>query len=158
MLSTYLEHPHEIVRGRVRQYVAGTTPFSVLNAPYVDLSVKWAGGGFISTASDIARFSMALDQGRLLKPETLDRMYTSARLNNGNFTGYGFGWMVSQEGGRTFVAHSGGAMGGTTYLLREPKARTAAVLLANLDNVPRLRDLAQQLMSLAPRPLPVPTR
>ncbi len=49
-------------------------------------------------------------------------------------------------------------MGGTTYLLREPKARTAAVLLANLDNVPRLRDLAQQLMSLAPRPLPVPTR
>lgn len=158
MLSTYLEHPQEIVRGRVRQYVAGTTPLSVLNAPYVDLSVKWAGGGFISTASDIARFSMALDQGRLLKPETLERMYTSARLNNGNSTGYGFGWMVSQEGGRTFVAHSGGAMGGTTYLLREPKARAAAVLLANLDNVPRLRDLAQQLMTLAPRPLPVPTR
>jgi CubicO group peptidase (beta-lactamase class C family) len=158
MLSTSLEHPQEIVRYRVRQYVAGTTPFSVLNAPYVDLSVKWAGGGFISTASDIARFSMALDQGRLLKPETLERMYTSARLNNGNITGYGFGWMVAQEGGRTFVAHSGGAMGGTTYLLREPKARTAAVLLANLDNVPRLRELAQQLMTLAPRPLPVPTR
>lgn len=158
MLSTYLEHPQEIVRYRVRQYVAGATPFSVLNAPYVDLSVKWAGGGIISTASDIARFSIALDQGRLLKPETLERMYTSARLNNGNITGYGFGWMVAQEGGHTFVAHSGGAMGGTTYLLREPKARTAAVLLANLDNVPRLRELAQQLLTLAPRPLPVPTR
>lgn len=158
MLSTFLEHPQEIVRYRVRQYVAGPTPFSVLNAPYVDLSVKWAGGGIISTAADIARFSIALDQGRLLKPETLERMYTSARLNNGNGTGYGLGWMVAQEGGRVLVAHSGGAMGGTTYLLRDPKARTAAVVLANLDNVPRLRELALQLMTLAPRPLPVSTR
>jgi serine beta-lactamase-like protein LACTB, mitochondrial len=85
-------------------------------------------------------------------------MYTSARLNNGNLTGYGLGWMVSQQGTRQFVAHSGGAMGGTTYLLREPRARTATVILANLDNVPRLRELAEQLMALAPRPLPVSTR
>jgi hypothetical protein len=49
-------------------------------------------------------------------------------------------------------------MGGTTYLLREPKARTAAVVFANLDNVPRLRELAEQLMALAPRSLPVSTR
>lgn len=158
MTSTFLEYPQELVRSRARQYVAGATPFSVLNAPYVDLSVKWAGGGIISTASDIARFSIALDQGRLLKPETQAQMYASARLANGNITGYGLGWMVSQESGRTFVAHSGGAMGGTTYLLREPKARAAVVLLANLDNVPRLRDLAQQLLSIAPRPLPATSR
>jgi CubicO group peptidase (beta-lactamase class C family) len=146
------------VRYRGRQYVRGTLPGSWLNAPYVDNSVKWAGGGIISTASDIARFAIALDAGRLLKPETLERMYLSARLTNGNITGYGLGWMVSQDGVRTIVAHSGGAMGGTTYLIRDPKARTAAVLLANLDNVPRLRDLALQLMTLAPRPLPVSTR
>lgn len=158
MTSTFLEYPQELVRFRGRQYVRGPLPASWLNAPYVDNSVKWAGGGIISTASDIARFSIALDAGRLLKPETLERMYASARLTNGNITGYGLGWMVAQEGGRTIVAHSGGAMGGTTYLIRDPKARTAAVLLANLDNVPRLRDLAQQLMTLAPRPLPVSTR
>ena len=66
--------------------------------------------------------------------------------------------MVNQQGTRQFVAHSGGAMGGTTHFLREPKARTAAVLFANLDNVPRLRELAEQLMALAPRSLPVSTR
>lgn len=158
MTTTFLERPQEIVRQRVRQYVRGTTPFSWLNAPYVDLSVKWAGGGLISTASDIARFDIALNQGKLLRADTLERMYTSARLTNGNQTGYGLGWMVSQQGMRQFVAHSGGAMGGTTYLLREPKARTAAVIFANLDNVPRLRELAEQLMTLAPRSLPVSTR
>jgi serine beta-lactamase-like protein LACTB, mitochondrial len=158
MTTTYLERPQEIVRHRVRQYVRGTTPFSWLNAPYVDLSVKWAGGGLIATAGDIARFDIALNQGKLLRADTLERMYTSARLTNGNITGYGLGWMVNQQGARQFVAHSGGAMGGTTYLLREPKARTAAVIFANLDNVPRLRELAEQLMTLAPRPLPVSTR
>lgn len=158
MTSTFLEYPQELVRYRGRQYVRGALPGSWLNAPYVDNGVKWAGGGIISTASDIARFAIALDAGRLLKPETLERMYLSARLTNGNITGYGLGWMVSQDGVRTIVAHSGGAMGGTTYLIRDPKARTAAVLLANLDNVPRLRDLALQLMTLAPRPLPVSTR
>ena len=158
MTTTYLERPQEIVRHRVRQYVRGTTPLSWLNAPYVDLSVKWAGGGIISTAGDIARFDIALNQGKLLRADTLEAMYTSARLTNGNQTGYGLGWMVNQQGSRQFVAHSGGAMGGTTYLLREPKARTAAVIFANLDNVPRLRELAEQLMTLAPRSLPVSTR
>lgn len=158
MTSTWLERPQEIVRSRVRHYVRGTAPFTLLNAPYVDLSVKWAGGGLIATASDIARFDIALNHGRLLRADSLEQMYTSARLNNGTLTGYGLGWMVSQQGGRQFIAHSGGAMGGTTLLWREPKARTASVLFANLDNVPRLRELAEQLMALAPRPLPVSTR
>jgi len=158
MTTTYLERPQELVRHRARQYVRGPTPFSWLNAPYVDLSVKWAGGGIIATAGDIARFDIALNQGKLLRADTLEQMYTSARLNNGNLTGYGLGWMVNQQGTRQFVAHAGGAMGGTTYLLREPKARAAAVVFANLDNVPRLRELAEQLLALAPRPLPASTR
>jgi serine beta-lactamase-like protein LACTB, mitochondrial len=159
MTSTYLERPQEIVRYRARQYVrGGASPLSWLNAPYVDLSVKWAGGGLIGTASDVARFDIALNQGKLLRPDTLERMYASGRLNNGILTGYGLGWMVSQQGPRQLVAHSGGAMGGTTYFLREPKARLASVVLTNLDNVPRLRELAEQLLALAPRPLPVSTR
>lgn len=158
MTATLLERPQELVRYRARQYVRGATPLTWLNAPYVDLSVKWAGGGIISTASDLLRFAIALDGGRLLRLDTQDRMYTSARLTSGAITGYGLGWMVSEEGGRLRVSHSGGAMGGTTHLLREPKARLASVLLANLDNVPRLRELADQLTTLAPRPVSTATR
>ena len=158
MTSTFLERPRELVRYRSRQYIAGPTPFTFINAPYVDLSVKWAGGGLIATAGDIARFVIALDQGRLLKPETQQQMFVSGRLNNGWATGYGLGWMVSQDGARMLVAHSGGAMGGTTYLLRDPKAHTAAVVLANIDNVPRLRDFALQLLDARSPLLPVSTR
>jgi len=158
MTSTFLERPQEIVRWRARQYVRGPLPGTWWQAPYVDLSVKWAGGGMISNVVDLARFDIALNGGRLLKPESLEQMYTSARLTSGNATGYGLGWMISQDGGRRRVAHSGGATGGTTFMLREPKARLASVILTNLDNVPRLRDLAEQLIALAPRPVPVSTR
>ena len=158
MTSTYLERPQEVILARVQQYVRGAAPGSWFHAPYVDLSVKWAGGGMIASALDIARFDIALNSGRLLKPDTLERMYTSARLNSGAATGYGFGWMISTNEGRLRVAHSGGATGGTTFLLREPKSRVASVLLANLDDVPRLRDLAEQLIALAPRPGPTSTR
>lgn len=158
MTTTYLEHPQEIVRYRSRQYVRGPSPLMWLNAPYADLSVKWAGGGIISTASDLLRFDMALNAGTLLRAETQERMYTSARLNSGAATGYGLGWMIIHDGARLKVAHSGGAMGGTTYLLREPKARVASVVLANLDNVPRLSELAEQLLTLAPKSPAVPTR
>ena len=48
MASTFLERPQELVRYRARQYVRGPSPMTWLNAPYVDLSVKWAGGGLIS--------------------------------------------------------------------------------------------------------------
>jgi serine beta-lactamase-like protein LACTB len=158
MASTFLERPQELVRWRAKHYVRGALPGTWFNAPYVDLSVKWAGGGMISSTLDLARFDIALNAGRLLKPASLDQMYTSARLNSGAITGYGLGWMVSQDGARLRVAHSGGATGGTTYMLREPRARLASVLLANLDGVPRLNDLAEQLLALAPRPGPTSTR
>jgi CubicO group peptidase (beta-lactamase class C family) len=158
MTSTTLEHPQDVIRWRAHQYVRGLAPGSVLNAPYADLSVKWAGGGVISNVVDLARFDIALNSGRLLKPETLAQMYTSARLNSGAITGYGLGWMVSEEGPRLRVAHSGGATGGTTYLLREPRVRLASVILTNLDNVPRLQELAEQLLALAPRAAPATTR
>lgn len=149
MTSTSLEQPQEIVPRRVRQYVRGTGAPAVRNAPYADLSVKWAGGGIISTAPDLARFDIALGDARLLKPETMAEMHTAARLANGNRTGYGLGWMVFRDDqGRDWVAHSGGATGGTTYLLRDPSRRVSVAILTNVEGAAGLRDLALELARL----------
>lgn len=142
MDDTRLEHPQEIVRHRVRQYVRTSSTKDLLNAPYADLSVKWAGGGIVSTAPDLARFHIALEKGRLLKPETLAQMYVAATLNDGTKTEYGLGWQVVLADGQRWIAHSGGATGGTTYLLRSPESKLAVVLLANVQNAPGLRNLA----------------
>lgn len=149
MTATALEQPQEIVPRRARQYVRGPGTPPVRNAPYADLSVKWAGGGIISSAADLARFDIALGDARLLKPETMAEMQTAARLANGNRTGYGLGWMVFRDDqGRDWVAHSGGATGGTTYLLRDPARRVAVAVLTNIEGAAGLRDLALELARL----------
>lgn len=142
MKSTRFEHPLEIVAHRARQYQKGGGA-NVRNAPYADLSIKWAGGGVISTVEDLARFHIALDKGVLLKPETLAQMYTPGTLKDGSAIGYGLGWMLERDAkGRHWVAHSGGATGGTTYLLRDPKRGLAVVIFCNVQNAQNLEQLA----------------
>jgi len=146
MRATSLEQPHEIVPRRVRQYIRGGGTPPLRNAPYADLSIKWAGGGIIASAVDLSRFDIALTDGRLLRPETIAEMHAPMRLANGTLTGYGLGWMVFRDDqGRDWVAHSGGATGGTTYLLRDPARRLSVALLTNVGNAGNLRDLALEL-------------
>lgn len=148
MKSTRLERAEDIVPHRVRQYVKRGN--GVENAHYADLSVKWAGGGILSTAGDLARFHIALDEERLLKPESLRQMYAPAQLADGTRTNYGLGWMITTDAtGRTWVAHSGGATGGSTMLLRNPDAKVAVVVLCNVQDAGNLRKLAMDIAELA---------
>lgn len=55
MSNTYLDENDPIIYNRGRHYVKNKRG-RLVNAPYVDLSYKWAGGGLLSTASDIVRF------------------------------------------------------------------------------------------------------
>jgi serine beta-lactamase-like protein LACTB, mitochondrial len=149
MKQSHLEHPQEIVPNRARQYVKADGEPPVFNAPYADLSIKWAGGGIISTVEDLARYHIAINQGKLLKPETLALMYTPATLTDGTKVNYGLGWMVQTDAqGRTFVAHSGGATGGTTFLWRYPAGKVAVAILCNVAGAPNLSKLAQQIATM----------
>jgi serine beta-lactamase-like protein LACTB, mitochondrial len=144
MTATYFDHVDALIPKRAEQYVRAGSSWR--NAPYADLSNKWAGGGILSTAEDLARFHIALDQGKLLKASTLAEMYTPYRLADGSDSTYGLGWNVSKDdSGRMWVAHSGGATGGTTYLLRDPARKLAVAILCNVQNAPGLRALAIRL-------------
>jgi serine beta-lactamase-like protein LACTB, mitochondrial len=144
MNETYFDHVDAIIPRRAEQYLRAGSRWR--NAPYADLSNKWAGGGILSTAEDLARFHIALDAGKLLKPATLDAMYTPYRLADGKESDYGLGWNISKdESGRTWVAHSGGATGGTTYLLRSRDRKVAVAILCNVQNATGLRALALKL-------------
>jgi CubicO group peptidase (beta-lactamase class C family) len=148
MTSTRLEHQGEIVPRRSQQYVRSGDG-GVRNAPYADLSVKWAGGGMISTVEDLARFAIALDQGVLVKPETLALMCEPMTLADGTRTDYGLGWDVRfDDRGRLWVAHGGGATGGSTYILRLPEKRFAVAIAANVQNAGDRRALAVKIAEL----------
>jgi CubicO group peptidase (beta-lactamase class C family) len=68
----------------------------------------YAAGGLLSSASDLARWAAALDKGKLLRPESLDQMWTRQRLNGGEEGPFGVGWIVERHAGRRVTGHSGG--------------------------------------------------
>lgn len=120
----------------------------VTNAPAVDNSYKWAGGGFLSTPEDLLRFAFAHLEGGLLKPETVRLWWTSQRLRSGEETGYGIGWATRTDAsGHWLVSHSGGSVGGNSLLLIHPESRVVLAIVANVSGA-GYRDLPLRIAEM----------
>ena len=57
--NTFLDEAEPIIYNRSRNYVRDKH-HRLRNAPYVDNSYKWAGGGFLSTVGDLVKFGNAM--------------------------------------------------------------------------------------------------
>ena len=131
--STTEDQPAEIIEQRARFYtrVKGKP---VLNAPFVDNSYKWGGGGFLSSAEDLARFGSALLQPGFLKPESLRLLFTSQKTVDGQETGYGMGWSIGKsKTGQRIYEHSGGSAGGSSQLILYPDAHVVVAMICNFE-------------------------
>ena len=82
----------------------------------IDYSCYAGSSAFLSTPSDLVRFAMAINGGKLLQPATVQLLQTSQRLASGQETGYGLGWdleTVALAGEQTrVVGHDGESLGG----------------------------------------------
>jgi CubicO group peptidase (beta-lactamase class C family) len=93
---------------------------------------------FLSTPSDLVRFAMAIDGGKLLQPATIQLLQTSQRLASGEETGYGLGWdleTVTLAGEQTRVAgHDGKTLGGmVASLMTFPKHGIVVSVTSNIS-------------------------
>jgi len=131
--ATIADDPAQIIAQRSRFYrVAKDKPLQ--NAPFVDNSYKWAGGGFLSTAEDLVRFGSSLLQPGFLKAGSLTLLFTPQKTSSGQETTYGIGWDISRsKSGKRIYAHSGGSVGGTTWLIVYPDKRVVAAFVCNFD-------------------------
>jgi len=82
----------------------------------LDYSCYAGSSVFLSTPSDLVRFAIAINGGKLLQPATVQLLQTSQRLPSGEETGYGLGWdleTVALSGKQTrLVGHDGDSLGG----------------------------------------------
>lgn len=111
-------------------YTKGMSGFRKATA--VDIFYKLAGGGYLSTSEDIAKFGQAfLDQKVGVKGAVLNQFLT-AQLVNGNSTYYGLGWQVSEDAkGRKFFGHVGSGVGGYSNFFVYPKEQLVFSILIN---------------------------
>jgi CubicO group peptidase (beta-lactamase class C family) len=97
---------------------------------YVYPRYTFTGAGLNSTIVDMAKWEVALDSGRVLKPGTLAQAAKPFRLNDGKDGLYGLGWQIGAQNGHRTMFFGGGA---ATFHLRLPDDRLSVIVLSNLQ-------------------------
>lgn len=110
----------------------------------VDHSIKWAGGGYVSTPSDLVRLGNALLAEEFVQPQTRTALFEPQKLSDGeiNREFYALGWRSHQSdsladtaGGAKqslhIVHHGGVAIGSLSFLLLVPEQQLVISVVAN---------------------------
>ena len=146
MTHTGADYSDQVVLHRVRFYENRNG--QIINTEQSENSYKWAGGGLLSTPSDLVIMAAGLLNHSFLKKETVALLFTPQLLANGTNTNYGFGWRVGTDTkGRNIIHHGGSINGGRTFLLIYPNnnliiAITANALEGTNINIPEAEALA----------------
>ncbi len=134
MHNTHPDFANREVANRTKFYLLDNG--QVKEAPYVDNSYKWAGGGFIATSEDLIKFGNAYMKPGYQKQETMQLLLRPQLLKDGSSRNYGMGWRYNtDEKGKTWYGHTGGSVGGITRLVIYPKEEIVVSIVTNSSNV-----------------------
>jgi CubicO group peptidase (beta-lactamase class C family) len=91
---------------------------------------------FLSTPSDLVRFALAFNSGKLLQPATVQLLQTPQRLSSGQETGYGLGWDIETAtvSGKqtTVIGYDGELLGGiVSSLMTFPEHGFVVAVISN---------------------------
>jgi CubicO group peptidase (beta-lactamase class C family) len=146
------------VPGRASDYQNMLRDGAVIPAPLTNSSGKWAGGGFRSTPTDLARFGTALLRGEVVGQESLQMMFTPRKLANGkvNPQDYALGVRVDQITDEAFpgktwraVHHGGVAVGSQAMFVMLPDQKVVVALSMNATTQPPARGMFDAATDIA---------
>src|SRR5206468_8916531 len=116
MTHTVADDRYAIIPYRTRFYHKDNSG-AVVNAEFLDSSYKIPGGGWLSSADDMARFEVAILHDKLLKTATREAMWMPQKLANGSKSDYALGWGTGTKLSVFDVSHSGGQQGTSTFFM-----------------------------------------
>lgn len=143
MNDTRMDNVRALIPNRVRGYelVKG----ELKNAPFLDVSSRFGGGGAIGTVADMLRWASSIERGQILSKSSLDLMFTPAANKGGHYVGLGdgdwyytLGWLVFPVNGRYVFYNDGGQTGTNTMVLRIPSQNLTIAFACNLQNIDRM--------------------
>ena len=132
MVHTRADDRFAVVPYRTRFYSKEKSG-AVVNAEFLDPSYKIPGGGWLSSAEDMANFEVSMLNDRLMTRATRDVMWASQKTSGGKETGYALGWRRGTDLGVPDVGHGGGQQGTSTFIMIVPERRAGVVVLMNMD-------------------------
>jgi CubicO group peptidase (beta-lactamase class C family) len=146
MEHTQVDDRFAIIPYRTRFYQK-TDSGTVQNADFLDSSYKIPGGGWLSSAKDMARFEVAILGDKLIKRATRDLMWTPLKPSEGMPNGYALGWGNGNEDGIASVGHNGGQQGTSTSFSIAPAQKAGVVVLTNMEGADA-SNLAREILKV----------
>jgi D-alanyl-D-alanine carboxypeptidase len=131
MKDTGYGHDPAVVARQVKGY--STDGKGPAPAKPLSMTQPHAAGALVSTVDDLARWSRALHEGRVLKHDTYTRMITPT--GKAAESGYGYGIGTGTVRGTPVLEHGGGIFGFTSHLTYVPGPDITVAVLHN-SNVP----------------------
>ena len=118
----------------------------------LDLSCYAGAMAFLSTPSDLVRYGLAINNGKLLQPATVQMLQSEQRLASGGMTEYGLGWdiePVTLAGHETrWIGHDGLVMGGPAMALVTFPDRGLVVAVASNTPYAKPEELAVRIAEI----------
>jgi len=103
----------------------------------------------MSTVGALFKWHQAVHSYKLVKKETIDKAFTEYKLANGDGTGYGYGWFLSQLQGSPTIEHGGGIFGYLTSSIYLPEEDVFVALFSNNNGkAPELMALKMAAMTI----------
>jgi CubicO group peptidase (beta-lactamase class C family)/D-alanyl-D-alanine dipeptidase len=159
-----LEPTPETARNLAKAYM-WTIDGRVFEAPTFEMGIA-PSGSLYTTVTDMGRFLSALFAGgrgpnsSILKPATLEQMWTPQYAKVGQKTGYGIGFSISEMDGHRRIGHGGAIYGFATQLSALPDDKLGVVVVTTKDSANavtnRIAEAALKAMLSARQGLPVP--
>ena len=129
--------PAPAIRSRLAKAYMWTLEGREFEAPTFQLGMSPAGSMYAPVA-DLGQFLTVLfndglgPEGQVLKPETLEAMWTPQFSEDGN-RGFGIGFSLSERAGRRLVGHGGAIYGFATQLYAMPDEKLGVAAVTTMD-------------------------
>jgi len=88
-------------------------------------------GNINSTTGDLYNFMEALESGIVLKPASVDKLYSLTQSRGVNNSVYGLGWRIENKGGDKWINHTGLLPGVTSIIGSLPQKNMKIIILSN---------------------------
>lgn len=134
-----------LIFGLIPGYVSPNGPFgfegrTIIDGEFViNPQMEWCGGGFASTAEDLAKWARLLYEGRVLRQGTLEQLLDGVPAKTGEGHKYGLGAQVRRTDWGVTYGHGGWFPGYLSEVEYFPKQRMAIAVQFNTDNFGKLK-------------------
>ena len=131
MSSSYYGSTSKLIKDRAYGYNKNQEDY--VNADFLSMTQPYAAGSLLSTVDDLYLWYKAVMEDKVISKASREEAHSTYVLNNGEKTGYGYGWGIGNIQGSPYIEHGGGINGFLTSSIYLPEEKVFVTIFSNCN-------------------------